>query len=77
MSKYGMKSGSAEYNRVKARRYSQNKTFKQQLDRWEDVVDYVIALKLYEDKSNAEIAEIITRTTKYKIIVRSKEINYE
>ena len=75
-SKYGLKSGTAEYNRVKARRYAQMRTYKDQLNKWEDIVKTINLMSNLHGMSVEKIAEEMTRTTKYKIIKRSKEMNY-
>jgi hypothetical protein len=55
---------------------NRRKTYEDQLNKWEEIVKAVI--DMYADgKDDPEIAETMTRTTNYKIIKRSKEINYE
>ena len=75
--KYDLRPSDPDYHKKLSAIRNRRKIYEDQLSKWEDVVNYVIELKLYDDKSNAEIAEIITRTTPYKIIRRSKEINYD
>lgn len=74
--KYGLKPNDKGYHAMVVARQNRRKTYEQQLDRWSEVIDKVHEL-VKKGKTTPEIADYIVRTTNYKIIKRSKEINYD
>lgn len=74
--KYDLRPSDKDYHRKLSAIRNRRKAYEDQLNKWEEIVKAVI--DMYADgKDDPEIAETMTRTTEYKIIKRSKEINYE
>lgn len=74
--KYDLRPSDKDYHKNLSAIRNRRKAYEDQLSKWGEIVKAVI--DMYADgKDDPEIAETMTRTTKYKIIKRSKEINYE
>lgn len=74
--KYELKPSDKDYHKHVSAVNNRRKTYQDQLGKWEEIVKAVI--DMHKDGKDAPvIADTMTRTTKYKIIKRSKEINYD
>lgn len=74
--KYDLKPSDKDYHKKLSAIRNRRKTYEDQLNKWEEIVKDVT--KMYKKgKEVAVIADTMTRTTKYKIIKRSREINYD
>lgn len=74
--KYDLKPSDKDYHKNLSAIRNRRLTYQDQLGKWEEIVKTVIDMHK-DGKDDLVIADIMTRTTKYKIIKRSKEINYE
>ena len=74
--KYDLRPSDKDYHKKLSAIRNRRRTYEDQLSKWEEIVKAVI--DMYTDgKDDLEIADTMTRTTPYKIIKRSKEINYD
>lgn len=74
--KYDLRPSDKDYHKKLSAIRNRRRTYEDQLSKWGEIVKAVI--DMYADgKDDLEIAETMTRTTPYKIIKRSKEINYD
>lgn len=74
--KYDLRPSDKDYHKKLSVIRNRRRTYEDQLSKWEEIVKAVI--DMYTDgKDDLEIADTMTRTTPYKIIKRSKEINYD
>lgn len=74
--KYDLRPSDPDYHKNVSAISNRRKTYEDQLNKWEEIVKAVIKMNK-KGKDIVVIADIMTRTTKYKIIKRSKEINYD
>lgn len=74
--KYDLRPSDKDYHKELSAIRNRRKTFEDQLNKWGEIVKAVIEMH-EQGKEDVVIADTMTRTTKYKIIKRSKEINYE
>lgn len=74
--KYDLKPSDKDYHKNLSAIRNRRLTYQDQLGKWEEIVKTVIDMHK-DGKDDLVIADTMTRTTKYKIIKRSKEINYE
>lgn len=74
--KYDLRPSDKDYHKELSAIRNRRKTYEDQLSKWEEIVKAVIEMH-EQGKEDVVIADTMTRTTKYKIIKRSKEINYE
>lgn len=74
--KYDLRPSDKDYHKELSAIRNRRRTYEDQLSKWEEIVKAVIEMH-EQGKEDVVIADTMTRTTKYKIIKRSKEINYE
>lgn len=74
--KYDLKPSDKDYHKNVSAVCNRRKTYEDQLNKWEEIVKAVIKMNK-KGKDIAVIADTMTRTTKYKIIKRGKEIKYD
>ncbi len=74
--KYDLRPSDKDYHKKLSAIRNRQKIYEDQLNKWEEIVEAVIKMNK-KGKEIAVIADTMTRTTKYKIIKRSKEISYE
>lgn len=74
--KYDLRPSDKDYHKNLSAIRNRRLTYEDQLNKWEEIVKAVIKMNK-KGKEIAVIADTMTRTTKYKIIKRSKEINYD
>lgn len=74
--KYDLRPSDKDYHKKLSAIRNRRRTYEDQLSKWEEIVKAVIDMH-EQGKEDVVIADTMTRTTKYKIIKRSKEINYE
>lgn len=74
--KYDLRPSDKDYHKELSAIRNRRKTYEDQLSKWEEIVKAVIEMH-EQGKEDVVIADTMTRTTKYKIIKRSKEINYD
>ena len=67
--KYDLRPSDKDYHRNLSAIRNRQRIYEDQLSKWEDMNNKGKEIKV--------IADTMTRTTKYKIIKRSKEINYD
>ena len=75
--KYDLRPSDKDYHKNLSAIRNRRKIYEDQLSKWEEIVKDIVLMSNLMGKNVEEIAETMTRTTKYKIIKSSKEINYD
>lgn len=73
--KYGIDPSNPEYHKLVARRHNMLRTYKDQYDKWDEMVRAIESC-IEDEMSHEDIVEEITQTTPYKLIKRGKEMKY-
>lgn len=75
--KYGVAPSDPEYHKKLSAIRNRRRTYDDQYEKWDSIVQFVTECIELKGMTHEEIVKEITNTTPYKIIKRSKEINYD